>query len=272
MDEKIKSINIEPEIPLQKSRKRDLFSSLMPAALIVYITISALLLFGGYAPGHDTLYYWDWSRHLSLAYYDGPPGVAYYLRFFTNILGSSQRTIVGIGLLSHALIGFMLYYFARSLFDRKVASLTTVIWLFSPASFSIYGLQVTYDTPTCLSALATLFLFYKFHSTKRSFYLYFSAICGTLMMLSKFTGVSIFLSLLLLIILSKKYRYLLKNKHLYFSFSLSLILFSLVFLWNTFHETSSLTYQTAHVFHNRFNITSFLQYIVLSLVNYNVIF
>ena len=39
--------------------------------------------------GADSFYYWDWSRHLDLAYFDGSPMIAYALKqllFFLAIL------------------------------------------------------------------------------------------------------------------------------------------------------------------------------------------
>ncbi|HNJ35712.1 MAG TPA: hypothetical protein PK881_15820, partial [Leptospiraceae bacterium] len=37
----------------------------------------------------DEAYYWDWSRHLDWSYYDQGPGVAFYIRIFTSVLGNT---------------------------------------------------------------------------------------------------------------------------------------------------------------------------------------
>jgi len=41
----------------------------------------------------DEAYYWAWSRNLDLAYYDQGPGIAYYIRLFTELFGHTQLAL-----------------------------------------------------------------------------------------------------------------------------------------------------------------------------------
>ena len=37
----------------------------------------------------DSYYYWEWSRHLDLSYYDGAPMIAYLIKIATSIFGDT---------------------------------------------------------------------------------------------------------------------------------------------------------------------------------------
>src|SRR5262249_27935614 len=41
----------------------------------------------------DEAYYWVWSRHLALSYFDHPPMVAYLIRASTAILGDTELAV-----------------------------------------------------------------------------------------------------------------------------------------------------------------------------------
>ncbi len=38
----------------------------------------------------DTYYYWEWSRHLALSYYDGSPMIAYFIKLSNMLIMSSS--------------------------------------------------------------------------------------------------------------------------------------------------------------------------------------
>ena len=51
--------------------------------LLLWATITVCHL-----PLHpDEAYYWHWSRHLELSYFDGPPLIAYLIKLFVSLFG-----------------------------------------------------------------------------------------------------------------------------------------------------------------------------------------
>lgn len=239
---------------------------------VVLYAIASLICIFTYAPFHDTLYYWDWGRHLALSYFDGPPLVAYLIHGFTLLFGSSSQSINFIGLICNLIITFFIYQLSKFLFNKNIALLSILLWIFSSSSFIQYNLKVEYDTPVTLFWIMTLYLFAIAHFQKKSFYLYLAGISAGLMMLSKYTGVILFLSIFIMMLFSKDYRGLFKNKHLYFSGALSVIVFSPVIIWNFQHHFTSFLFQLNHGFKHLLNYNHILQYIMLTFSMYHLIF
>ncbi len=67
-------------------------------------------LYNIWLPVHpDEAYYWDWSRHLSLSYYDGPPLMAYLIRISTFLLGGATAFSVKLTSVLCATVGAFFY-------------------------------------------------------------------------------------------------------------------------------------------------------------------
>lgn len=225
-----------------------------------------------YAPFHDTLYYWDWSRHLGWSYYDGPPMIAYLIYGFTSLFGNSSFSLNLMGLISNLIITFFIYRLAKILFSKNTAILSALLWLLSSSTFIQYNLKVEYDTPVTLFWIITLYFFALAHFSKKNSYFYLAGISAGLMMLSKYTGILLFLAIFMIMITSKNYRYLFKNKHIYFACALSIIVFSPVIIWNVEHHFASFVFQLGHGFKHSLQFMHIFNYLLLTLTMYHLIF
>lgn len=213
--------------------------------LILYFVILLLL-----APTNllsfDTFYYWDWSRHLALSYYDGSPLIAYFIKLSTFFFGDTLFALSLVGIGSAALTSIIIYQTARLFLSKEASYVALSLWLFSPLVTLDILKQTTYDTPLSLFWALTLFCTAKFIISNRIKWLYMIGISIGLMMLSKYSGVVLVLSLFVFLLLTP-YRYLFKTPHLYLMMLLSLLIFSPVLLWNYQHEWQSFLYQlTTH--------------------------
>lgn len=194
----------------------------------------------------DTYYYWDWSRHLALSYYDGSPMIAYFIRLATLLFGNNLFALCIIGITVIAFTCGIIYKSARFFLSREASCIAMLSWLFSPLVTLDILQQTTYDTPLALFWALTLYYTIKFIQTNRIRDLYLIGISAGLMMLSKYTGIVLILSLLIFLIFST-YRSILKTKHFYFAMILAIIIFSPVILWNYQNHWQSFIYQlTTH--------------------------
>jgi 4-amino-4-deoxy-L-arabinose transferase-like glycosyltransferase len=223
------------------SRQKRLSGLIIIFFLVVY---TAAIIFN--TPYHDTLYYWNWSRHLGLSYYDGPPMIAYFFKIATTLLGNSEWAINTFSVLCNLGIAALIYFLSLNLFDHRVARWSAIIWLLNPTVFVQYVALLEYDTPTTLFWMATLLTFYLAHKNKTNGYLYLSGVFLGCTLLSKYTGVLLYLALFLMVLSVKPYRYLLKNIHLYLALVVSILLFSPVLIWNYQHGFDSFIYQSQH--------------------------
>lgn len=194
----------------------------------------------------DTYYYWDWSRHLALSYYDGSPMIAYFIRLATLILGDNLFALTSVGITVAALTSLIIYKTARFFLTPKASFIALCSWLFAPLVTMDILKQTTYDTPLTLFWALTLYYCVKFIKTNSLKELYFIGASVGLMLLSKYTGIVLLLAVILFLI-STEYRALFKTKQFYLAILVTALIFSPVLFWNYQHEWQSFIYQlTAH--------------------------
>ena len=94
-----------------------------------FIALAGMTLFRGvcnvlFPLTGEEAYYWMWSRHLALCYFDHPPLIAWIIRLFTSVLGHSVFAVRLPALLSHTLTAITLFWCTwRITRDRVTASL-----------------------------------------------------------------------------------------------------------------------------------------------------
>ncbi len=190
----------------------------------------------------DTYYYWDWSRHPDLSYYDGPPLIAYIIRFMVFLTGHAVYGLTLISILFIALTSRILYKTARLLLNEKTSYLVTFFWLVSPIVTQDLLIQVTYDTPMTFFWACSLYYALSFIKTNQNHTLYFLGISLGFLLLSKYTGIVLIGGLFIFMLFSSYYR-LFKNPHFYAAMLLTTVLFLPVIYWNIQHDWLSFNYQ-----------------------------
>lgn len=214
-------------------------------SLFLYFALALLLAPIGILE-FDSFYYWDWSRHLALSYYDGAPMIAYFIRLSTLMFGNTLFAISFVGIITTALTAFIIYKTGRLFLNKEASYTAMLLWLFSPLVTQDILYQTTYDTPLTLFWALTIYYLCHYIKDNKIKYLYFCGASIGLMMLSKYSGIVLVLAILIFLITSS-YRKLFKSYHLYAAGLLSLVIFSPVIIWNYQHEWQSFIYQlTTH--------------------------
>ncbi|HMN67061.1 MAG TPA: glycosyltransferase family 39 protein, partial [Bdellovibrionales bacterium] len=191
----------------------------------------------------DESYYWVWSRHMQLSYYDHPPFVAwlFWLGDFTRWFPGSVRW-PGV-LFGH--LGLWLWLRALTPF-LTVEQRVQWLWLalLSPLVGGT-GLLVTPDLPLLVFYGLALWLFFLWQAApSMGLSLVFGLALG-LGFTSKYMMVLFVLSLLPLLAFSKTVRYgALKSAHW---IALGGVLGATpVWLWNYMNDFASIKFQAAH--------------------------
>jgi 4-amino-4-deoxy-L-arabinose transferase-like glycosyltransferase len=190
----------------------------------------------------DTYYYWEWSRHLALSYYDGSPMIAYLIKLATLAFGHTLFALSLVGIATAALTSWIIYKTGRIFLSKEASYIATLSWLFSPLVTLDILKQTTYDTPLTLFWALTLYCTVKFLKTNNNKELYLIGASAGLMMLSKYSGIVLILALLIFLIYGP-YRSIFKNKHFYLALLLSIVIFSPVLIWNYQNQWLSFIYQ-----------------------------
>lgn len=169
-------------------------------SIYLYLTLYFVILLS-IAPinilSFDTYYYWDWSRHLALSYYDGSPMIAYFIRLATSLFGNNLFALSCVGITVIVLSSWFIYKSARFFLSQEASFIAMLSWLFSPLVTLDILQQTTYDTPLTLFWASTLYFTIKFIQTNRVRDIYLIGISAGFMMLSKYSGIVLILSLLI---------------------------------------------------------------------------
>lgn len=202
----------------------------------------------------EETYYWQWSRHLSLSYYDMSPMIAYIIAFTTMFGKFNSQFFVRLGApIISLIISLFIYIILNKLTGSKVYSLGSAILLNVIPIFNIGSILIVYgDAQLLFFSLTILFLIY-FILYQKNYYWYLIGIGTGLALLSKYTAVFLYPIIFFFLILSKNNRKYLLKKEPYLAFIISLILFSPVIIWNYLNDFASFR----HLFTLSGNYTGF---------------
>ena len=217
---------------------RYLFYLLISTTLfrLIYINIPNL------AP--QEAYYWNYSRHLALSYFDHPPMLAWSIYLFTHLGTQTAFFVRIVCVLVSAGLTYLTYQIGRLLFDDKVGFYSALL-LNCVLIFSLGAVIATPDTPMIFFWVLSFYFFAKLILTQRNKWWYFLGISTGLALLSKYTAVFIVVSVFCYLILSKPNRKWLFTKEPYLALVLSILVFSPVIIWNSQNHWASFLFQSS---------------------------
>ena len=206
--------------------------------LIGAFTVFRLFMIGRTGLGDSESYYWTWSQHLDLSYYDHPPMTAWLIRLFTEIGGDSSfwtrlpSTILFLGMC------YFLYRIAENLFDAETGFWSLLIVNLMPL-FSVAALQMVPDIPAAFCWTLFVYLVIRLLDEDKPLMWYpIGALVG-LGLLSKYMIAPLVPATLLLLGWHPEYRKHLRQPHIYLGGVLGLIVFSPVIIWNYINDFPS---------------------------------
>ncbi|OGT47911.1 MAG: hypothetical protein A3E82_06815 [Gammaproteobacteria bacterium RIFCSPHIGHO2_12_FULL_38_11] len=191
----------------------------------------------------DGAYYWEWSRHLALSYYDHPPVIAYLIWLSTRLFGSSPLAIRLPNIILLLLTSLTIYRIADYLFHDKKRSLAAVI-VFNLFPIIFIGSIITSpDAPSVFCYVLSLYLFIRIIYESNTKLWYVLAVVIGLGLLSKYTMILFVFSAFLFILINKESRYWLVRKEPYLAIVIVLLCFTPVLIWNANHQWVSFKFQ-----------------------------
>lgn len=207
------------------------------------------LVYNAYLPLHfDEAYYWAWSKHPDISYYDHPPMIAWMLAL-AGCAGDSEWMIRLVPFVCMALLGFVIWHLADRAFGSQVADTALLFYMLIPIVNIGFFLAVP-DAPLNLFWGISLYTAHRafFPDTKYDSCGVWLAVTGFFFgcaLLSKYTAVLLFPALFLTAIFTPNRKWLISKAFLGAIF-LALLVFSPVLVWNWQHDWASFTFQFGH--------------------------
>jgi 4-amino-4-deoxy-L-arabinose transferase-like glycosyltransferase len=195
----------------------------------------------------DEAYYWLWSRHLAISYYDHPPAIAYLIRLGTALFGNTAFGVRSMAIVAMMAASALVYALTVILFDDRRLGLLAALWFNMMPHTAFFSIVMYPDTPAilfwvlCCVALALVW------KSGRGEYWYLAGAALGLLLLSKYTGVFLLAGIVIWLSASAQMRPWLKRREPYLAALIALVLFSPVIFWNAEHHWASFAKQFGHV-------------------------
>ncbi|MHB8483340.1 MAG: glycosyltransferase family 39 protein [Nitrospiria bacterium] len=194
----------------------------------------------------DESYYWFWSQHPDLSYFDHPPMVSYLIRISTGLFGNYAWAVrlpalfMGIG------CSYLVYLLGKEVFKDKNGGLSGVVVLNSILLFSVSMVIITPDTPQLFFWLLTLyFSFHAVYGDKPRDWILAGISLGS-GLLSKYTMILYLPGFILFLLMTPPFRHHLYSWKLWLAGLFAFVVFSPVLIWNYQHQWISFLFQIHH--------------------------
>lgn len=204
--------------------------------LLAALTLFRLAYAARLGLAEDEAYYWQWSRHPDIAYFDGGPLIAYTIRAGTRLWGDTLLGVRFFVVLLAAATGWLLFLTARRWTSERAS-----LWALALASvaplFAVGSVLATYDAPqVCLWAGALYALTRTLQEDRPAGWYVVGGLVG-LGTLAKLPMLFFAPSALLFLLLSPPHRRHLATPHPYFAFLLALLVCAPpLAVWNARHD------------------------------------
>ncbi len=180
---------------------------------------------------NDETYYWQWSRHPALSYFDQGPGAAWCVGFGTAIFGINSLGVRFASVLLGTATAYLVYQTARRWLGDAAAFWSVVLLAVAPL-LCIGGIVATYDGPQVFCWAAALYGLTRAVQDNKSGWWYVVGAFVGLGFLCKLTMSFFAPSVLLFLLVSPTYRRHLATPHPYLAFGLAVLVASPVLIWS----------------------------------------
>ncbi len=197
-------------------------------------------------------YYWYYSKHPALSYFDHPPMAAYSIWLGTHIFGDTVFGVKWMGVLWGFLTSIAIYFTVKegvTIFELDNPSLRqqlpfVAVILYNLTIFShLYSVTIMPDTPLIFFWALTIYFVLKVKTTDRGIYWLLAGISVGFGLLSKYTMIAIVPGIFLAMLFDKDLRKWFLSPMPYLGLILAAIIFLPVIMWNYQHDWASFAFQ-----------------------------
>ncbi|WP_354355288.1 glycosyltransferase family 39 protein [Pedobacter sp. UYP30] len=208
-------------------------------SIIILIRIIFIFFMG---PMPQDAYYFLYSQHPSLSYFDHPAGIAVILRFFTSVFGNNTIAIKLADSVTTLGTVWVFYLLAQKFYKKEEAK-KALLLLLSTLMVSILSLISTPDSPLLFFwALSLLMLHVAIFEDKKWFWV-LTGIAMGLAFDSKYTAVFLPSGMILFLLLSNSKRKYLATIWPYLVCILFVLVAMPVIVWNIDNHFASFVFQ-----------------------------
>ena len=214
-----------------------------PLLLIAAFTLLRLLLAASTPLLPQEAYYWSWSRHLALSYFDHPPLASWMIALTTAVFGS---TVFGIKSAAVAWsLGWNLLWLRliQDMYDDRRLAFWSILALNLTLVYEAYAIGPTPDGPLLFGWVGTIWAVWRAGASGQSRWWLLAGVFAGLGLLGKYSAVLLLPVVLLYLATSPAQRHWLRRPWPYLAVLIAAAMFVPVLLWNAEHQWASFAFQ-----------------------------
>lgn len=233
--------------------------------LILLLSVSALLrgvLASIIEFGNDEVYYWTYALYPDWSHFDHPPMVGFMMQLFScNLFFTSEFFLRLSSVIFMTINTYLVFLIGKQVKNEQTGFYAALLYTASIYAFVITGIFILPDTPLSIFTFLAVLQFIRYFQNEKNKHLILSGLFAGMAMLSKYSGVFIWLGVGLYIIFYSRKEF--KNPFLYLSALISAVCMIPVLMWNINNEFISFTFHGNRVgFFGEFHPEYFLSELV----------
>ena len=211
---------------------------------LIVILIASRFAIAAYLPlSFDEAYFWLWSKHLAISYYDHPPLIALAIRFGTLIFGDSEFGVRLVPLLASIAASWAVWRSATILLSSEQAGATACCLFNATLMVSAETIGATPDALVLAAAAFVLLALAKLNATSDGRWWLLAGIATGVALLSKYTAFFLVISVAFWLIATPQGQKWLRSFWPYVGGLIALVSFVPTLAWNAANDWISFKFQ-----------------------------
>ena len=198
--------------------------------------------------GNDEVYYWTFAMYPDWSHYDHPPMVGWMIQLFSlNLLFDSEFFLRLASVVFMTVETYVIFRIGKEIKNAQAGLYAALLYTASIYAFVITGVFILPDTPLNLFWLLAIWMAVRYFQSRRpkSLHLLLFGLFAGLAMLSKYTGVFLWVGIMLYILFFNRKQ--LKQPALYLSILISAVCCLPILFWNIQNDFISLNFHSDRV-------------------------
>lgn len=212
--------------------------------LIILLTVSALIRgFLAYFIefGNDEVYYWTYAMYPDWSHFDHPPMVGWFIQLFSgNLLFTNEFFLRLSSVICMTINTYLIFLIGKQVKNIQTGFYAALLYTASIYAFIITGIFILPDTPLSIFTLLSILYFTKYFQEGNNRHLLFAGLFAGLAMLSKYSGIFIWIGAGLYVIFYSRKEF--RNPFMYLSIIISAICLLPILIWNINNDFISFTF------------------------------
>jgi 4-amino-4-deoxy-L-arabinose transferase-like glycosyltransferase len=196
---------------------------------------------------NDEAYYWLWSRHLALGYFDHPPAVAFLIRAGTALFGDTAFGVRSVGIALVSVATFCVWRTASLLLGEREDGVRAALFYNLMLMPTVTAIPLVPDPPALACSAAFMWALAELAVGGKGWWWLVAGLFAGMGLLSKYTMFFFCAGAVLWLLLIKDARPWLKTVWPWIGGVVALILFLPNIVWNAQHGWETFAFQFGRI-------------------------